>query len=158
MILNEQQQQDVRDWVESGATLSDVQKRLRETHDVSITYMDLRLLVLELGAQLKDKPEPKVLEPAAPAAPSAEGGADDMDPDVAGTPGGVSVSMDRVMQAGALASGTVTFSDGVSAKWMLDQVGRLGLSSVSTPGYQPSPEDIQAFQLELQNKIAARGY
>jgi hypothetical protein len=66
--------------------------------------------------------------------------------------------MDRVMQAGALASGTLTFSDGVSAKWMLDQVGRLGLSSVSTPGYQPSPEDIQAFQLELQNKIAARGY
>ena len=75
-----------------------------------------------------------------------------------GLGGAVSVSLDRVVQAGALASGSVTFSDGVTAKWMLDQMGRLGLSSVSQPGYRPSTEDLQAFQVAIQNKLAARGY
>lgn len=161
MVLTEQQKQDVRQWLAEGASLSDVQKRLREEHQVAMTYMDVRLMVLELGASVKDKPQPKPV-----AAPPAEA-TDDADeplPDggmesAAGAPaGGVHVTADRVVQAGALASGTVTFSDGVTAKWMLDQMGRLGLSSVSKPGYRPSPEDVQAFQVELQNKLASRGY
>ena len=165
MALTEQQKQDVRNWLAEGASLSDVQKRLREEHQVAMTYMDVRLMVLELGAPVKDKPQPKPV--AAPAA--ADGGdagevgvagEDDELPETAADApaGGVSVSVDRVVQAGALASGTVTFSDGVTAKWMLDQMGRLGLSSVSKPGYRPSHEDVQAFQVELQNKLASRGY
>ena len=161
MVLTEQQKQDVRAWLAEGASLSDVQKRLREEHQVAMTYMDVRLMVLELGAPVKDKPQPKPV--AAPPAEAA-GDADEPLPDgesgaAADAPaGGVRVSVDRVVQAGALASGTVTFSDGVTAKWMLDQMGRLGLSSVSKPGYRPSPEDVQAFQIELQNKLASRGY
>ena len=161
MVLTEQQKQDVRQWLAEGASLSDVQKRLREEHQVAMTYMDVRLMVLELGAAVKDKPEPK---PVAPAPADAAGDADEPLPDgemesAADAPaGGVHVTADRVVQAGALASGTVTFSDGVTAKWMLDQMGRLGLSSVSQPGYRPSPEDVQAFQTELQNKLASRGY
>lgn len=161
MVLTEQQKQDVRQWLAEGASLSDVQKRLREEHQVAMTYMDVRLMVLELGASVKDKPQPKPV--AAPPSEVADA-ADEPLPDgemesAADAPaGGVSVSTDRVVQAGALASGTVTFSDGVTAKWMLDQMGRLGLSSVSKPGYRPSPEDVQAFQIELQNKLASRGY
>ena len=161
MVLTEQQKQDVRAWLADGASLSDVQKRLREEHQVAMTYMDVRLMVLELGAPVKDKPQPKPV--AAPPAEAA-GDADEPLPDgemgaaADAAAGGVRVSVDRVVQAGALASGTVTFSDGVTAKWMLDQMGRLGLSSVSKPGYRPSPEDVQAFQVELQNQLASRGY
>ena len=162
MVLTEQQKQDVRAWLADGASLSDVQKRLREEHQVAMTYMDVRLMVLELGAPVQDKPQPKPV-----AAPPADAAGDADEPPLPGgemgaaedaPAGGVHVTADRVVQAGALASGTVTFSDGVTAKWMLDQMGRLGLSSVSKPGYRPSPEDVQAFQVELQNKLASRGY
>lgn len=157
MMLNEQQKQDLRDWVAAGASLSDVQQRLREAHGIAMTYMDVRLLVLELGAKVKDKPEPKAAPAAADDGVGAPDGMDDAD-GTGGLGGAVSVSLDRVVQAGALASGSVTFSDGVTAKWMLDQMGRLGLSSVSQPGYRPSTEDLQAFQVEIQNKLASRGY
>ncbi|MGI6100677.1 MAG: hypothetical protein ACOYD3_13130 [Kiritimatiellia bacterium] len=155
MVLTEQQQQDVRRWLAEGASLADVQKRLLEEHQVSMTYMDVRLMVLELGATVQDKPEPKKPIDAVPDA-SDDGFADDGAGDASA--GGVSVTIDRVVQAGALASGTVTFSDGVSANWMLDQMGRLGLSNVSQAGYRPSSEDVQAFQVELQNKLASGGY
>ncbi len=161
MTLNDQQKQDVRNWVESGTSLSDVQKRLLAEHQISMTYMDVRLLVLELGVQVKDKPAAKPIIPAQPDAPAGADDAADAGetlPDDAAAPGGLSLTLDRVVQAGAMASGTVTFSDGVTAKWMLDQMGRLGLSSVSTPGYRPSPEDVQAFQSELQHKLSSRGY
>ena len=158
MTLNEQQKQDLREWIEAGASLADVQKRLREEHGISMTYMDVRLLVLELGAKVKDRPEPKAAAPTPDGDAAAGPGAPDDHGTDDGFGGAVSVSLDRVVQAGALASGNVTFSDGVTAKWMLDQMGRLGLSSVSQPGYRPSTEDLQAFQVEIQNKLAARGY
>ena len=78
MVLTEQQKQDVRQWLAEGASLSDVQKRLREEHQVAMTYMDVRLMVLELGAAVKDKPEPK---PVAPAPADAAGDADEPLPD-----------------------------------------------------------------------------
>ncbi|NLN00621.1 MAG: hypothetical protein GX174_01780 [Lentisphaerae bacterium] len=154
MVLTEQQQQDVRQWLAEGASLADVQKRLLEEHQVSMTYMEVRLMVLELGATVQDKPEPK---PADEAPDAADDGFDD---DGAGdaSAGGVSVTIDRVVQAGALASGTVTFPDGVSANWMLDRMGSLGLSNVSQAGYRPSPEDVRVFQMALQDKLASGGY
>ena len=152
MNLNDQQKQEVRDWVAAGASLSEVQQRLRNEHQISMTYMDVRLLVLELGASVQDKPEPK----AAPADAKADDSGEALP--VEEPSGGVSVTLDRVVQAGALASGTVTFSDGVTGKWMLDQMGRLGLSSVSSPGYRPSQEDLAQFQTKLQSQLASHGY
>jgi hypothetical protein len=158
MVLNDQQKQDVRNWLAEGSSLSDVQKRLREEHQIAMTYMDVRLMVLELGAAVKDKPQPKPVDAPSTTDADPQNATVDELPGSDGTPGGVSVTADRVVQAGALASGTVTFSDGVTANWMLDQTGRLGLSSTSQPGYRPSPEDVQAFQIELQAKLGARGY
>ena len=57
---------------------------------------------------------------------------------------------------GAMASGTVTFSDGVTGKWMVDQYGRPGFTEVSKPGYRPSPADGQAFKQPLE-EIARDG-
>ena len=58
----------------------------------------------------------------------------------------------------AVASGTVTFSDGVTGKWIIDQYGRPGFTEVSQPGYRPSPQDGQAFMKELSRALQQRGY
>ncbi len=73
--------------------------------------------------------------------------------------GNVSVAVDKVtLIPGAVASGTVTFSDGVTAKWIIDQYGRPGFTEVSQPGYRPSPQDGQAFMQELSRSLQQRGY
>ena len=51
--------------------------------------------------------------------------------------GGVAVEIDRVMKPGSLVSGTVTFTDGVSASWAIDQFGRLAIGA-SRKGYKPT--------------------
>ncbi len=72
---------------------------------------------------------------------------------------GVTVSVDKVtLIPGALASGTVTFSDGVTGKWLVDQYGRPGFTEVSQPGYRPSPTDAQAFMQELSRTLQQRGF
>ena len=73
--------------------------------------------------------------------------------------GNVSVAVDKVtLIPGAVASGTVTFSDGVTGKWIIDQYGRPGFTEVSQPGYRPSPQDGQAFMQELSRTLQQRGY
>lgn len=73
--------------------------------------------------------------------------------------GNVSVNVDDVtLLPGALASGSVRFSDGVTAKWVVDQYGRPGFTEVSTPGYRPSPGDAQAFMQELSLALQKRGF
>lgn len=71
--------------------------------------------------------------------------------------GGVTVDVDRVVRPGAVVSGSVTFSDGVSGKWALDQYGRLMLDT-GQPGYKPSTPDVQAFQRELQLQLQRHGF
>jgi hypothetical protein len=71
----------------------------------------------------------------------------------------VTVSVDKVtLIPGALASGTVTFSDGVTGKWGVDQYGRPGFTEVSQAGYRPSPGDAQAFMQELSIALQKRGF
>ena len=56
-----------------------------------------------------------------------------------------------------MVSGKVTFSDGQVADWYVDNEGRPGLVP-STPGYRPSPEDIQQFQVLLDAEFRKLGY
>lgn len=92
---------------------------------------------------------------AAPMDEDLDEGLDDLPP--AG--GNVSVAVDKVtLIPGAVASGTVTFSDGVTGKWIVDQYGRPGFTEVSQPGYRPSPQDGQAFMQELSRSLQKRGY
>jgi len=74
----------------------------------------------------------------------------------AGT-GGVTLDLDRIVRPGFMVSGTVAFSDGVSGKWALDQMGRL-LLETPQKGYQPGPADVAAFQRELQAQLQRQGY
>ena len=172
-MLNDLQKDAVRGWVAEGAGLSDVQRRLQEEFGISMTYMDVRFLVLDLNAQVQDKPEPVEKKPAPPqqeAVPAEDAVADGLPPEDGAAPAEdegytppefadahVSVELDRVVRAGALASGSVTFSDGVTGSWYLDRMGRLGLTKVSKPDYQPTQADLEAFQMELQAKLQA-GY
>jgi hypothetical protein len=81
---------------------------------------------------------------------------DDLPPAGAST---VSVSVDKAtLIPGAIASGSVTFSDGVTGQWIVDQYGRPGFTKVSQPGYRPSPADGQAFMQELNRALQQRGY
>lgn len=85
--------------------------------------------------------------------------ADELDDLPAGGAGNVVVAVDKVsLIPGALASGTVTFSDGVTGKWIVDQYGRPGFTEVSQPGYRPAPADAQAFMQELSLALQKRGF
>lgn len=69
----------------------------------------------------------------------------------------LTLEVDRIMRPGTVVSGTVTFSDGVSGKWALDQYGRLMLDT-GQKGYQPSAEDVKVFQRELQAQLQRQGF
>ena len=164
MALTNELRHVVKQWVDQGLGLSQVQTKIKSEFGVSLTFLETRVLVSELGAQVKDKPEPK--KPAPPPQP-AQPEAEDLDAmeeeaPAAAAPDGliggkVTVSLDRVVRAGAVVSGDVTFSDGTRAKWMLDQMGRLGLDGTK-PGYRPPAQDIQEFQNQLRSLLQTRGY
>ncbi len=89
-------------------------------------------------------------------APSADG--DLAEAPLAGT-STVKVAVDNVtLIPGAVASGTVTFSDGVTGKWIVDQYGRPGFTEVSQPGYRPTPADSQAFMQVLSAELQKKGF
>jgi hypothetical protein len=167
MNLTDEQKQQVAGWLGEGLKLSDVQKRLESQFGLRLTYMDVRLLIADLSLMPKDtersqpadlagKNVPTQSGPASPApSPAPEDWTDD--PDQAGPLGGkVSVSVDQITRPGAAASGKVTFSDGQSAQWYLDQMGRLGLIP-ARQGYRPAPADVQEFQMALEGELRKMG-
>lgn len=93
-------------------------------------------------------------------APAEDELADEAEDDLPPAAGGaVSVSVDKVtLIPGAIASGAVTFSDGVTGKWIVDHQGRPGFTEISQPGYRPSAPDAQAFMKELSRTLQQRGY
>lgn len=147
--LSEEQKASVGSWVAEGESLSSIQTRIQTEFGISMTYMDVRFLVDDLGAEFVE-PEPDDAEEAASVEeailePVDEGG------------GSVSVEVDKVMRPGALVSGTVKFSDGVSAQWQLDQMGRLGIVPPKE-GYQPPESDLEEFQVQLQQQLQKQGF
>ena len=156
MTLTPEQTKAVSEWVAAGDNLYAVQKKLADQLKISMTYMDVRFLVDDLNLKLKD-PLPKAdasdVSKGSPAAASAAkpgaGAQDDGDlPEASAS--GVRVTVDKAnLNPNAMASGTVTFPDGVTGRWMVDHQGRPGLVDVSKPGYRPSPADAQAFMQEL---------
>ncbi len=184
MTLTPEQKKSVSLWVAAGDNLSAVQKKITEQFKVSMTYRDVRFLVDDLNLELKD-PAPKVdasdvskTPPPVAKAPGASAqragaadaadesptdaeaeladeGVDDLPPGASS----VSVEVDKVtLIPGALAAGTVTFSDGVTGKWVIDQQYRPGFTEISQPGYRPTPADSQAFMQQLSAQLQKRGF
>lgn len=150
MALTQEQTELVRGWAASGKGLSEIQKQLERDLDIRMTYMQLRFFLddnnIELGSPAKATPQPKPAEVEPEEADEVE----------ELLPAGVSVSVDRLKMPGTMMSGQVTFSDGVSAKWYLDQMGRLGLDCADK-NYRPVQEDVREFQMELQRLFQQQG-
>ncbi|MFD0894430.1 hypothetical protein KBB96_06580 [Luteolibacter ambystomatis] len=131
-------------WAAEGATMADLQRRLKEDFGLGITYMDTRFLVLDLGLELQEEAKVEEKKPEEDLAAPVPTGT-------------VEVTIDELVLPGALVSGRVTFSDGEAGTWLIDQSGRPGLDP-DKPGYRPTPEDIAEFQVQLRALIQKRGY
>ncbi len=167
MNLDDRQKKAVAGWIAEGLRLSEIQSRLNSEFGVSLTYMEVRLLVDDLKLLPKDPP-PKVDKPLVapptqgkepgPGTPPAAAGA--LEGEAAASPalgtGKVSVSVDLMARPGAMVSGSVTFSDGQTAVWYLDQMGRLGVAP-HQQSYKPSAPDLQAFQQALESELSKLG-
>lgn len=173
MNLNEDQLKSVAAWFAGGASLDEIQKRLVAEFGVHLTYFDLRMIVSDLPqpqpAEEAEEPEEDGVRarPEEGAGDSGDAGesSDSNDPDTpdghlpADEPGAanVTVTVDAIMIPGTVASGDVTFGDGVKGKWYLDQMGRLGMGGDLPQGYRPSPADAALFQARLMEALRAKG-
>jgi hypothetical protein len=140
--LTPDQKNALSEWAAAGATMSDLQRHLKDDFGHTLTYMDTRFLILDLGIELVEAPKAEPKKEADKPAPIPTGI--------------VTVTMDALTRPGALVSGKVTFSDGEAGLWMLDQTGRPSLDP-DTVGYQPNPMDIQEFQIQLRELIRQSG-
>lgn len=171
--LNPDQLKAVAEWFAAGASLDEIQKRLRSEFDVHMTYLDLRLLVADLPQPAEEEErasEATELPQSERAASAATTDLDDPPPperptrydlDAPDADQGIPkpdvvVELDALTIPGTMASGDVTFSDGTKGKWYLSQDGRLGLGNCPE-GYRPSPEDAALFQSRLMSLLQTRG-
>lgn len=170
MALNEEQKAHVAQWYAAGATLDEMQKRIQSEFGIHVTYLDLRLLVADLPQPVEPDPEPPSEKSAGTDASAVESEVSDAPPALEtesaaspadlgeATPIDVSVTVDTLTIPGTMASGDVTFSDGKTGKWYLDQTGRLGLGGDGLPpGYQPTQPDMLLFRQRLMEALQARG-
>ena len=129
----------------NGTSLSEAQNLINTELGLKLTYMEIRILASTLPVDWK-KLDP---HPAAPQKPET-----DAPPAEEAVPaaGKTVVEISKLVRPGTAISGTVQFASGPKADWYVDQTGRLGLENLS--GGEPTPEDIQEFQRELQAAIS----
>lgn len=167
MELTNEQHQALEKKINDGLSLSDLQAQFNEEFNLSLTYMEVRFLVDDLNLTLQDKPETS--KTTLNETLGSENNRDSVDNENAAEElvnsdnlerddfgSSLSVEVDRLMKPGSVVSGTVRFSDGINSSWSIDQFGRLGLNP-SQEGYQPSAEDLQDFQKELQLALQKHG-
>jgi hypothetical protein len=176
-ISNQQRDKFIMDSLNQGMSLSDVQKALASDYGLRMTYLELRMLALQLQVdwhkQDKKKPEPPAPPaetqdmPAADETSSAgeqdavpaeeDDYADDeapmggQGPDLSRT----QVTVSKLVRPGTSLSGDVVFDSGAKGEWYIDQLGRLGLD-LAEGSSQPNQNDIMLFQLALRKQL--QGY
>lgn len=135
----------VRQWASLGVDLNGIQKNLAAECGVHMTYMDVRFLLLDHGIEIATAApvEEKKPEPATEPEPTPQPAAD----------GKLVVTLDELTLPGTLISGKVTFASGTRGGWQIDQLGRFAWNALEG---QPTPEELQAFQMEL-TQILSRG-
>ncbi len=166
MNLTDAQKQQISAWLEQGLKVADVQKKISAELGLSMTYMEVRFLLDDLRLKPKDPEPPKQPAPASPlaapaAAAPAPGGLAPAPAAAAEVPspglGGVKLTADAIARPGTIVSGKVTFSDGQTADWYLDQMGRMGVVPAQK-GYKPSQMDVMEFQELLQVELQKMGF
>ena len=194
MELTESQRNEVAAWFSAGASLDEIQKRIKAEFGIHMTYLDVRLLVADLpqpveagkvangedaetagrmpqdnGQEFADGPDDHQGSGREPGSYQVHDVGnqqeneetpfpqdDDACPEGQAVPA-PTVTIDALMIPGTIASGDVTFSDGQTGKWFLDQMGRLGLGGDLPQGYRPSPTDAALFQQQLMGLLQSKG-
>lgn len=165
MEISPDQIEKVKLWLADGAGVGELQRLIESEFGIHATYMDVRFLIDDIGAEIIEKQPPQVAEaknsykdtgnqetlPSAAAENVGEQGSGEMtslppDSDK------VKVSVSPIQRPGTLASGDVVFSDGVKCEWIFDQTGQLALLP-SDKNYRPPESDIADFQTKLQQEL-----
>lgn len=136
--------------IAEGISLSDIQNEVNEKFQQSMTYMDIRILAAGLDIDWQAKAAAKAEEEKKEEEETSESAAA---PEEAAAPadGQTVVEISKLMRPGTALSGSVKFASGSTADWYIDQTGRLGLENLV--GSQPTQEDIQQFQVELEKAV-----
>jgi hypothetical protein len=165
MMENKERDAFIKDSLNQGLSLSDVQKELAEKFDLRVTYLELRMIAAELEVDWKKRDKPA-------AAKTAEIVADDIAEteneewsdedenlapadDAGAAPalsGKTKVTVSKLVRPGAAISGDVEFASGAKGDWYVDNLGRLGFNPAEGSG-QPDQNDLREFQVELQKAL-----
>ena len=182
-MTNQERDTIIREKLNEGLSLSDVQKLLASEYGIKMTYFELRMIVSTLDinwsnqekkhtpavppaatqeppkqAQKKQEP-PKAVPNPAPLDDDDDDDDEDDDDELtedAGDNGGTQVTMDDTPLPGAVMSGHVKFASGASGKWVFNRMGQLGLAELDEGSASPSQEDLMLFQQELQAMMQAK--
>ena len=144
MTVTAEQLEMVRQWASLGVDLNGIQKNLAAECGVHMTYMDVRFLLLDHGIEIATAAAPveeKKPEPATEPEPTPQPAAD----------GKLVVTLDELTLPGTLISGKVAFASGTRGGWQIDQLGRFAWNALEG---QPTPEELQAFQMELTKLLS----
>lgn len=142
--MTAEQLEMVRQWASLGVDLNGIQKNLAAECGVHMTYMDVRFLLLDHGIEIATAAAPveeKKSEPAPEPESTPQPAAD----------GKLVVTLDELTLPGTLISGKVTFASGTRGGWQIDQLGRFAWNALEG---QPTPEELQAFQMELTKLLS----
>ena len=179
-MTNQERDELIMEKLNSGMSLSDLQKLLDSEYGMKMTYFELRMIVsgLRIDWDKQEKkqrpviPTPQAPSPA-PKAPapkqeaSLDGLAEDSQPlddeDEEETDdndetddtddGNTVVTIYDSPMPGAVMSGSVKFASGASGTWMMNRMGQLGLASLDEGSEQPTQDDLMLFQQELQSVL-----
>lgn len=137
--------------IAEGISLSDIQNEVNEKFQLSMTYMDIRILAAGLDIDWQAKAAAKAEEEKKEEEETAPEEAAPAEAPAAPADGQTVVEISKLMRPGTALSGSVKFASGSTADWYIDQTGRLGLENLV--GNQPTQEDIQQFQVELEKAV-----
>ncbi len=137
--------------IAEGISLSDIQNEVNEKFQLSMTYMDIRILAAGLDIDWQAKAAAKAEEEKKEEENAKEEAAAPEEAPAASADGQTVVEISKLMRPGTALSGSVKFASGSTADWYIDQTGRLGLENLV--GNQPTQEDIQQFQVELEKAV-----
>ena len=163
----EERNQLIIDSINSGMSLSDLQKKLSTEYGENLSYLELRILASELAIDWEKQSKPKKVAPAPPPPPPepepAEEAVEEEDfpeeeaeeEDIAeeDNEGHSVVTIDDVPRAQTAMSGSVVFPSGAKASWFMDRFGRLGIADLEEGAPQPTQEDFDDFQIEIQKAM-----
>lgn len=149
---NNERDQLIARLISEGNSLSDIQKILKDQHNIQMTYMELRLISSDLSVSWEKCDEKNSKQASRIIDKNAGDGLDDS---AADTAGGTIINVSKVVRPGSVVSGDVRFKSGAKAEWHLDQLGRLGLNPKGD-SEKPSEEDLREFQMELQKVLQGK--